>query len=241
MKIAIISDIHGNFEALKAVLSDIDNAIVEKTISLGDVIGYGPEPEAVIQEIRQRKIPSIIGNHEMAVSDRQHLNWFNPMARRSLEITLEMLSGESLEFIRQLPYSIVESGSRFVHGFPPDSAQTYLFRKTSYELKNTLSTMAEPICFVGHTHDLEVVQYDNRKIERWPLEKAIHTLKRENRYIINIGSVGQPRDGSNHAKYVIWDTEENTINVKFISYDIASTVAKIKAAKLPESHANRLW
>lgn len=241
MKIAILSDIHGNNEAFQAVLDDIDNVKIDKIVCLGDCIGYGPEPEAVIQKIRHRHIPNIIGNHEMAVGDSDHLNWFNPMARKSLEKTLELLSQASLDYIQTLPYSLTVEGSRCVHGFPPESARTYLFRVSGHELKKTLSTMTEPICFVGHTHDLEIIEYSDNNIERWPLKKAIQPLNKDHKYIINIGSVGQPRDGNNHAKYVIWDTQESQIDVRFIPYDIATTVAKIKAAKLPESHGNRLW
>ena len=118
MKIALVSDIHANFEAFKSVLADIDKDGIDTIVCLGDAIGYGPEPEAVIQEIQRRELPNIIGNHEMAVCDREHLNWFNPMARRSLEMTMEMLSQSSLEYIKQLPYSLVVANGRCVHGFP---------------------------------------------------------------------------------------------------------------------------
>lgn len=241
MKIAILSDIHGNYQAFQAVLADADEQRPDGIVCLGDSIGYGPEPEAVISEVRRRQIPSIIGNHEMAVLDRIHLNWFNPLARVSLEKTLAMLSNESFNFISDLPFSRVVSGARFVHGYPPDSARTYLFRKAGYELRKTFQSMAEPLCFVGHTHDLEIVQYDGRQVERSGLPKGITHLDSQNRYIINIGSVGQPRDGTNHAKYVLWNTVEGWIDVRFVIYDIESTVRKILAAGLPETHANRLW
>ena len=241
MKLAILSDIHGNNEALQAVLADIDDQHLGDIICLGDSIGYGPDPESVIQEILRRKIPSIIGNHEMAVCDRAHLDWFNPLARRSLEITIEMLSAESFAYIKELPYSRVVSGSRFVHGYPPDSARTYLFRQSVHQLHKTLQTMSEAICFVGHTHDLELIEFNGHQVERSGLKEGVSTLDVNHRYIINVGSVGQPRDGTNHAKYVIWDTTAGSLEVKFIAYDIATTVAKIKAANLPESHARRLW
>lgn len=241
MKIAILSDIHGNFEAFQKVLADADTQHPDEMMCLGDNIGYGPEPEEVMVELRRRQIPSIIGNHEMAVLDRVHLDWFNPMARLSLEKTLTMLSQESLNYIADLDYSKVISNARFVHGYPPDSARSYLFRKAPWELRKTFESMGEPLCFVGHTHDLELVQYDGRQVERLGLPEGVTALTPQNRYIINIGSVGQPRDGTNHAKYVIWDTTEGRIEVRFVSYDIAATVEKIKRAGLPESHANRLW
>jgi predicted phosphodiesterase len=156
MKIAVLSDIHGNFEAMCQVLADADQRQVDHMLCLGDCIGYGPEPEAVMAEMRRRAIPCIIGNHEMAVLDRVHLNWFNPMARTSLEKTLTMLSAESMAFIRRLPYHQVLLGCRCVHGYPPDSAQTYLFQKTAPELRQTFLSMDEPICFIGHTHNLEI-------------------------------------------------------------------------------------
>ncbi len=236
-----MSDIHGNLDAFQRVLADVEEHQISSMVCLGDCIGYGPEPEAVITEVRRREIPSIIGNHEMAVCDRLHLNWFNPLARSSLEKTLTMLSPESMAYIKTLPYSRVLYNARFVHGYPPDSARTYLFRKAGHELRNTFETMAEPICFVGHTHDLEMIQFDDRHLERWALPQGVTSLDAKKRYIINIGSVGQPRDGTNHAKFVIWDTEYRQVEVRFIRYDIAATVAKIKAAGLPETHAERLW
>lgn len=241
MKIAILSDIHGNFEAMREVLADADRQGVDHMLCLGDCIGYGPEPEAVMAEVRRRAIPSIIGNHEMAVLDRVHLNWFNPMARTSLEKTFTLLSAESMDFIKCLPYYQVLFGCRCVHGYPPDSAQTYLFQKAAPELRQAFSSMAEPICFIGHTHNLELIHFDGRQVERRVLSEGITNLAPNDRYMINVGSVGQPRDGTNHAKYIIWDQDRSCIEVRFVAYNIAATVAKIEAAGLPLSHAKRLW
>ncbi len=241
MRIAILSDIHSNYDALQKVLADATHAHVDSLICLGDCIGYGPEPEAVIQEVRRLDIPSILGNHEMATLDPSHLDWFNPLARRSLEQTIRMLSEDSLNYIRQLPFCRIVSQARFVHGYPPDSAQTYLFQKSAPELRKTFDTMAERLCFVGHTHTLEIIRYDGRQVDRTLLGQGKTNMADDVSYIINVGSVGQPRDGTHHAKYVIWDLSEKSIEVRFVAYDIASTVAKIKAAGLPESHANRLW
>jgi len=241
MRIAILSDIHGNYDALQKVLADLDEAHVDSLICLGDCIGYGPEPEEVIREVIRREIPSILGNHEMAAADPTHLDWFNPLARRSLEQTIRMLSRASLDYVSQLPFYRIVSQARFVHGYPPDSAQTYLFQKSAPDLRKTLESMAERLCFVGHTHTLEIIRHDGLQVDRTVLGQGKKQLEDGFRYIINVGSVGQPRDGTNHAKYVIWDLTEKTIDVRFVSYDIASTVAKIKAAGLPENHAKRLW
>ena len=240
MRLAVLSDIHGNLEALHRVLADADAQQAEHMVCLGDCIGYGPEPEAVIREIRGRSIPAITGNHEMVVQDRIHLKWFNFMARRSLEKTLAMLSADSLACIRALPFSRSINESRFVHGFPPDSARTYLFEVSDSQLRQTFETMVERICFVGHTHDLELIGYDGSLMERRPLNEGITRLSPDGRYLVNVGSVGQPRDGTSHAKYVIWDSDEARLETRFVSYDIAKTVAGIRVAGLPEAHARCL-
>lgn len=240
MTLAIISDIHGNHEALDQVLNDIDAHGAKDIICLGDCIGYGPESEGVIQAVRARKIPTLLGNHELAARDRSHLNWFNPRARQSLEMTIAMLSPSSLNYMQDLPTSMVVDGDRFVHGFPPDSVHTYLFQKTELELMATFNEMVEGICFVGHTHDLEIIEFDGQLVTRHPLAPGPTLLASDQQYIINVGSVGQPRDGSNEAKYVLWYKEEHRIEVRSVPYDINAVIAKIKACGLPKENADRL-
>lgn len=241
LKLAIISDIHGNFEAFQEVLSDLESVDFNEMVCLGDCIGYGPDPEAVLEQVIQRKIPTLLGNHELAVCNRRHLNWFNPLARISIEKTITLLSDASIEFIQSLPCSLVVHCCRCVHGYPPDSVRTYLFQKAPHALIETFNSMAESVCFVGHTHDLELIQFDGRQIDRLPLKEGVGTLDPRFGYIVNVGSVGQPRDGNNKAKYAIYDTESHELEIRYVTYDISATVAKIKAAGLPEQHANRLW
>jgi len=165
----------------------------------------------------------------------------NFQARENNARTARLLSEESMEYCRSLPRSLHIGDAWFVHGYPPDSARTYLFQKTLYELKKTFQEMAERICFVGHTHDLEIVTYDGFGVMRRALGQGITTLDSNHHYIINVGSVGQPRDGNNKAKYVIWNQDADAVELRFIAYDIALTVAKIKNAGLPEQHAARLY
>lgn len=241
LEIAIISDIHGNLEALSGVLADIDSSGIDDIVCLGDCIGYGPDPEAVINEIRRRAIPTLMGNHELAVCNPRQLTWFNPLAQDSLRKTRTMISPASIEFIEQLPRSLVVAQCLCVHGYPPDSVRTYLFQKPAEELIKTFKSMPEPICFVGHTHDLEIVTFDGLRTERLDLKQGILNLNMKLKYIVNVGSVGQPRDGNNSAKYVIFNPRTGSLEVRFIPYNIAATVAKIKAAGLPGNHADRLW
>ncbi|MFC1886064.1 metallophosphoesterase family protein [Thermodesulfobacteriota bacterium] len=241
MRIAVISDIHGNMEALDRVLSDIDRSDIDKIISLGDNIGYGSESDQVVHLIRKRNIESVMGNHELAVSDSSRLELFNPIARRSLERTVEFLSDESIEFVCGLKPFLLYDGCRYVHGFPPDSIITYLFEISFNILKRVMDRMHEAICFVGHTHLLEIVCLNGSDVNRMDLSEGVTNLHQGEKYIINSGSVGQPRDGDNRAKYIIWDTADSTIEVKCIAYDIESAARKIIAAGFPKVHARRLW
>jgi len=241
MKLAIISDIHGNLDALDEVLADADKSNVDGIICLGDLVGYGPEPEAVIQTIRDRKIPTLLGNHELSVLDPKYLSWFNPLARESIQKTIPMLSQESMDYIAGLKTAAIKNNARFVHGFPPDSVITYLFQIEEPAFGSIFEEMHEQLCFVGHTHKLEFVSYRKGTVIRAPLIKGVMQLRQEKKYIINVGSVGQPRDGNNNAKYTIWDNTENLVQVKFIPYHIARVTNKIIDAGLPDAHAERLW
>lgn len=240
MRIAVISDIHGNLEAFLEVLADIDQSGVDEIISLGDIIGYGPNPEEVVEKVRALEIPTIMGNHELAVSNKKALKWFNPVAKVSLEKTKEFLSKASIEYLSQLPASLVSHGCRFVHGFPPRSIKTYLFQISEKALLDTLKKMKEKICFIGHTHMLKLIRFDGDSVIEKPLKKGAVKIDADQRYIINIGSVGQPRDDNNNAKYVIWDTDKNRLELKYIPYDFESVAERIIAKGLPEAHARRL-
>ena len=236
----MISDIHGNLEAFKQVLMDIGKSDIDDMICLGDNIGYGPEPEQVVDMIKDHNIQTVMGNHELAVIDQNYLSLFNPLARKSLLKTIELLSEETINFISGLQPFLNRYECRFVHGFPPDSAAMYLFQVPEDELLLTFKQMKERICFLGHTHRLEIIDFNGQIVTRAPLTESITSLDSDHKYIINIGSVGQPRDGNNCAKYVIWDTLNDNIEVKFIPYDIVSVIEKIIAAGLPIEHAVRL-
>lgn len=240
MKIAVISDIHGNAEAFREVLNDMEEAGVSAVYCLGDNIGYGPEPEEVIKLLRKHEIPSVIGNHELALNRPEYLEWFNPIARISLEKTRELLSRSTLEFIKELPFFRTEHDCRFVHGFPPDSAIEYLFEVSREELLHTLDHMQERLCFIGHTHELLLVSRNGGTISKRPLRQETVLLDTASRYIINVGSVGQPRDGNNFGKYVIFDDNAFELEVRFVSYNVTETIDKIFQAGLPEQHAWRL-
>lgn len=240
MRLAVISDIHSNMDAFISVLADADLSRVDEMVCLGDIIGYGPEPNEVIRFIRERNISTVMGNHELGVVVCDYMEHLNPIACKSLQMNVKMLSEESLSFVSGLEHFLVFLDSRFVHGAPPDSPTTYMFEISNMKMKSLFGQYKERLCFTGHTHNPEMVEFDGDFVVRTLLKRGIINLDKNKRYIINAGSVGQPRDGDNHAKYLIWDTADDTIELKYVSYDIDSVADKIIKAGLPAFNATRL-
>jgi predicted phosphodiesterase len=241
MRLAVISDIHGNLEAFREVLADIDRSRIDAMLCLGDNVGYGPEPEAVVRLLRARQIPSVKGNHELGVTDPTSFHLFNSTAQASLLLTQRLITADTHAFIGQLPSYLVLGECLAVHGCPPDSITKYLFELADEELLVLLKHLPLRLSFVGHTHDLELVMNDGLELTRQPLDAGIVSLQSGRKYLINVGSVGQPRDGNNNAKYVIWDDAEQTLEVRFIPYDIAKTADRIIELGFPRFYATRLW
>jgi predicted phosphodiesterase len=241
MRLAVISDIHGNLEAFREVLADIDRSRIDVMLCLGDNVGYGPEPEAVVRLLRARQIPSVKGNHELGVTDPTSFHLFNSTAQASLLLTQRLITADTHAFIGQLPSYLVLGECLAVHGCPPDSITKYLFELADEELLVLLKHLPLRLSFVGHTHDLELVMNDGLELTRQPLDAGIVSLQSGRKYLINVGSVGQPRDGNNNAKYVIWDDAEQTLEVRFIPYDIAKTADRIIELGFPLFYATRLW
>lgn len=240
MRIAILSDIHANLEAFQAVLDDMDRQAPDAVVSLGDNVGYGADPDAVLALLRERGIPSVMGNHEHGLTAPGGMDWFNPTARKAVERTAELLAPESLAYISTLPPFLIMAGARFVHGMPPDKTHQYFFKYNDKALLRLFDAMPERIAFVGHTHMLEYARFDGRELERGELSKGKRLLDPASRYILNVGSVGQPRDGDKRAKYVLFDPDAPSIDARFIPYGAKTAADKILAAGMPEQYARKL-
>lgn len=237
--IAIISDIHSNLEALEAVLADIDRRSVERIICLGDVVGYGANPRECIDRIMDRAEICICGNHDQAVFYEPYS--FNLGAERAAYWTRQQLEDEPdkalrdrrWEFIGNLPVSYRGEGILCVHGSPRKPINEYLFPDDVYSNPNKLldnfRRLDEPTCFVGHTH-VPGVLLDDPYFD--PPDELAEPYKFElgEQAIINIGSVGQPRDRDPRASYVILNSE--TVEFVRAEYDVEKTIGKIKA--IPE-------
>lgn len=242
-KIAIISDLHANIEALHEVLADIAGLKIAKIICLGDLVGYGPDPEKTARRIWDLHIPVVMGNHELALAGGNYLRRLNESTKESLAITEKLLSAPVRRYLLSLPPTLVKDGVRFVHGCPPDSIETYLFHPEASRLRRIFSMFAEGLCFFGHTHQLELFEYDpvSTRVLFTELEPGFFPLRREKRYLINAGSVGQPRDGiNNFAKYVVYDQEKRQIEVRAVAYNAEKTARKIINLGFPEFNALRL-
>lgn len=240
MRIAVVSDIHGNLEAFREVLRDIEQVRVDRIVSLGDNIGYGPDPEQVLLLVHENGIQSILGNHELGLLEPSTLEWFNASARRSLLITGELLSRWGREFITTMKPTLELPKALCVHGFPPDSITTYLFQVSEAQLTRHFAGSSQQITFVGHTHELGMIECRGKRIDCLPLTEGLTHLKEGHKFIFNAGSVGQPRDGDNRAKYLVYDDASCSVEVRCISYDIETTVRKILDLGFPSINAHRL-
>ncbi|MCK5310613.1 MAG: metallophosphoesterase family protein [Desulfobacteraceae bacterium] len=240
MKLAIISDIHSNFEALESVLKDIKKVAVDEIISLGDNIGYGADPEKVIQTIKQNNIESVLGNHEYACIEDTYLITFNKRAKKALLINKGLLSSESLEYISNLNEFIIRYNCRFVHGLPPDSVTRYVTHESKSDLALRMRSIPEQISFIGHTHHLWLYENCNGQIKITGMDKTKLSLDKNNSYIVNTGSVGQPRGNSINARYVIWDSKERTIEPRSVTYNNKKAARKIIQAGIPEIYSERV-
>ena len=245
MRLIILSDIHANLEAFTEVLAWVDRtfsgrAAPDRIISLGDNIGYGPDPNGVMEIICERNILSVLGNHEMAVINPAFLACFNPVAKKAANHTLSHLRPAFKQIIEGWSPSLVVGNLRFVHGSPPASPFVYLFQLSDVILQRKMEAMDQWVCFAGHTHDLELIVLANGDLTRQDLNQGETALDRQNKYIVNAGSVGQPRDVDPCAKAVVFDTETGRLEVVFVPYDYHTTAMKIRRTAIPNVYADKL-
>jgi predicted phosphodiesterase len=240
MRLAILSDIHGNLEAFQAVLADIERQKPDGMVCLGDMIGYGPDPEKVVQGVQSLHCEAVIGNHEAALTTGQARKMLNFQAKENNLKTERMLSEGSLAYCRSLPKFRNFADAWFVHGYPPDSFFAYLFNIPDKKIIKLFTDSQVSLFFVGHTHDLKIISQEEGEVGRSPLAEGRMHLDKNLKYVINAGSVGQPRDGNNCAKYMIWDSVTWELDVRFVPYDIDKTIEKIKDLEFPDIYAERL-
>ena len=236
MKYAIIADIHANLEALQVVLEDSKAQNCSHYACLGDVVGYNANPKECLDIVRSMGMPCVKGNHDEYCSIDSDLEGFNPHAAEAVNWTRQQLTEEDQQWLRELKYLRLLASFSIVHA-TLDGPQRwgYVFDKlaaaASFTYQNT------NVCFFGHTH--VPVAFVRDTVVRGGTYSKFKT-EPGRKYFVNVGSVGQSRDGVAKATYVIYDLDEGSIELRRLDYDIAATQAKIRAAGLPERLAERL-
>jgi len=238
MRHAILGDIHSNWEALSAVLADADKRGVDGYVSLGDVVGYNANPRECLAKVRELGCPIVKGNHDHYCSIDTPLNGFNPLAADVIHWTRNQLSDEERGFLAELPYKRRVENYTIVHSTldMPDK-WGYVFDR--FEADANFTYQRTQLCFFGHTHvPLAFERDENSNIMQGRYERIDLSVGRK--YFVNIGSVGQPRDGDPRAAYAIYDMSERYIELYRLEYDMRTTQRKIIEAGLPEELAMRL-
>lgn len=239
MRVLVMSDIHANYTALMAVLKDAGE--VDETWCLGDLVGYGPDPNAVVEEVQEIKnLLCLLGNHDVAAIGKMPLETFNGDARRSLMHHEKVLTATNMDFMRSLPTKAkVRGEATIAHGSPRDPLWEYILNSLTARLN--FDHFDTPWCFVGHSH-IQSVFVRDEKSDRVTVEqtKPDVTIQLRSKLILNPGSVGQPRDRDPRAAYAIYDTEARTWTPKRAMYNISEVQERIRAAGLPEKHAVRI-
>ena len=237
MKIAILADIHANAEALEAVLSAADKAGAGRVIVLGDVVGYGADSAACIRRLREARVTCVLGNHDQALVDCRQARSLNSLARDAIIRSRDMVTAPDLDYLRSFAYRHVSYGGAFSHANPikPEEWRHMLLLP---DMVWCLARQDWRIAFVGHTHHpgIYCAREEAQVAELTSTEVAIG----RHRYLINPGSVGQPRDGDWRASFGLWDLNRQYYKLHRVEYPVQQTQRKIREAGWPYYLADRL-
>jgi diadenosine tetraphosphatase ApaH/serine/threonine PP2A family protein phosphatase len=237
VRYAVVSDVHSNIEALDAVFAMLRDE--DALLCLGDIVGYGPNPNECIEKIRARATATVLGNHDLAAINNFGLAYFNPAARAAMKWTQSVLSAQNLAWLDTLGYEFRMPEFLLVHGAPVNFFEYILDKPAA---GRAFAATDAPIIFIGHTHIAEVysLQRDG-SIDHEHLQLGGEFALADGvRYLINVGSVGQPRDLNPLCSFGFYDSAARTVTVSRVEYPIARVQEKIIAAGLPEALARRL-
>lgn len=237
MRFAIISDIHGNLPALEAVLAEIARMRPDTICCLGDIVGYGPFPNECIALVRKQCNVVVKGNHDSGLLGEASLADFNQYGQRAIRWTAGVVSQENLDFLRGLPMQTTAGPVTLVHASPANpGAWTYVF--TMDAAREGFKALTTDIACIGHTH-VPVVIGEDLSINTFHAPRAEET--ESCRFLINVGSVGQPRDGDPRSAFGFLDTTAWTYELVRVEYNVEGTAAAILKAGLPDALARRLF
>lgn len=237
MKYGIFSDIHSNSEALEKVLMELEELQVDSIVCLGDIVGYGANPNECVEKVKEIADVCVAGNHDYGVVGKTPIDQFSDRAKTSVLWTQKILKEENHHYLNGLPLTQKKNGTFFVHSSPRDP-ESWIYLITRSEGMLAFVRFEEKICFVGHSHYPLVFTQGKEGFGYHRNESFL--LDPETRYIINVGSVGQPRDQDPRAAFVLYDSDAREIKILRVSYDVKSAQKKIRDAGLPSSLADRL-
>jgi predicted phosphodiesterase len=240
MRLAIISDIHANLEALQSTLDDIEKQRADQTICLGDVVGYGANPNECVSLIQNRCTLTILGNHDAAALGMLSTQNFNIPARIAIEWTADHLDENARTFLKNLPLKENFSEVSFVHATPYEPDMWHYISSLE-EAAYNFQFFKTDFCFIGHTHTpiIIVVNAEKELYIHQGTQLSYNALKNA-RFLVNVGSVGQPRDRDPKACYGILDLDAKTFSYRRVKYDIERCQAKMKKIQMPEFLVTRL-
>jgi predicted phosphodiesterase len=238
MRYGIFSDVHSNLEALDAVVEAYKKESIDKYFCIGDVVGYGANPRECIERVSRFVTLTVAGNHDRGSVNLFPLSYFNPLAAEALLWTNRQLDSGCAYFLESLKLVYQDSDFTLTHG-TLDEPQQFNYMLDNNTAGKTFRLLDTDICFVGHTHMAGIFQKDKNGNVTY-LRKPTLSIEEANTYIVNAGSVGQPRDGNNKAAFCIYDTALKTVEIKRVPYDIAKTRKKIIDAGLPQYLGDRL-
>jgi len=238
MLYGICSDIHSNATAFKAVLESMHDNGVERKVCLGDIVGYGVDTDECVDLVRENMDFCLIGNHDSVAVKNESSDGFNPYAKQAIEWTQKHLSKESISYIRSLPYIHEENDICFVHASPLSPAD-WVYVTDLEDALNAFDHFSERYCFVGHTHSPVIIASRPLAIPKI-LDEYEYVIANTERLLVNVGSVGQPRDRDPRACWCLLDTETKCVRLIRVNYDIRETQNRMKKQGMPSFLIDRL-
>src|SRR5688572_21758643 len=240
MRIGIFSDVHANYEALCAVVGAFEKERIDRYVCLGDTVGYGGSPNECCNIVRGLTAFTILGNHDAAVAGRMDYSYYYDAARQALDFHADVLTHDNMEWLRALPYQRRESELYYCHGSPLNLEEfEYIFAPEQAARCLPIWEELGDVTFIGHSHLCKAFALSRDEVFEVVAPKF--TIRQGHRYIISVGSVGQPRDYDNRASYTVYDSDERTFEFKRVAYDIETAANKIYEADLERNFGNRLF
>ena len=204
-------------QKMAAVFKDMEKYQIDQFVCLGDIIGYGDQPEETINLLMEKKVVSVRGNHELAMFNRRYLELFPKAIKQPLLDNIAVISTKSIRYLEDTPDYLKLKNCHFVHGTPPDKLTTYIYDVTDYYLKSLFNNTEEQVFFTGHTHKLKLITYKDRIVLRRRITEncTIH-LEENQKILLNVGSIGFSRDDFEASKYAIYDSVNKYIIVRMV-------------------------